>query len=147
MRWCGFIRADAFDTVSHSRNAAEAKLSNTQVRLGDRTKELEAAKDFIATKLTLLTDLAPVVDYRSGAQIDWYADPNGAATIFADDLVHGRRRDIVLRLQIPAAIEFWMQHDYAAVDEALQFIGESTAKRITSELRFGLTGSRTRSAA
>jgi len=134
MEHYGFVRHELLDAAERSANnerSAKMKALNA----------LEDAKTFMAEKLSALTQLDPTMRWPNPQERYYRALTSEPSRHLVLGIIEGRRRDVVLRVTIPAVLDFWMyRRDYSAIDDALRYIGEAVAYQVTKELRFGLTG-------
>jgi hypothetical protein len=124
-----------------------AALADEQRRHSDTRRERDEARAFIDQKLQQLTELEPTRRY---AILPAFDSPRVIEQFEFDiarervaEIIEGKRRDIVIRVAVPAVFDYWNRlRDFRAIDEAFRYIAEAAARKIASTLRFGLTGGR-----
>lgn len=144
LRRHGFVPYSEWITERDARNSAEVSVVTERRHHSNTRRERDEARAFINEKLQPLTMLEPVMEWpEPTTHADYVTEPFNIAHERTMKFVRGERRDIVVRVSIPAVFEYWnIRQDIRAIDEAMRFVAEAAAYKIVSTLRYGLTGDR-----
>lgn len=148
LRRRGFVPVGELLSAQAATKEAVVILASEQRRHSDTRRALDEAQAFINEKLQPLTMLEPVMRWpklHDVRPIDATVEPFAAAHARMMDFMEGRRKDMIIRVLIPAVFDHWNANlrDIRAVDEAIGYVAKAAAHKIAKELRYGMTGDRT----
>jgi len=145
-----FLRSRGFVPVAELRaekSSGLAALKAEQAHHAETRRERDDSRAFIDKQLQPLTVLEPVMRWpKPNDQSPSYdVEPFAVANARVMEFIEGKRKDIVIRVAIPAVFDYWnspFRQDIRTVDEAIGYVAKAAAHKITQTLRFGLTGDR-----
>lgn len=146
---CGYIPIAQFEAAQAQARKViaeeRARLASEQSRHNETRIERNDARAFIDKKLQDLARLEPVVRWPKLDDQPRYLSLESfdLARARVTQFIEGKRRDVIIAVAIPAIFDYWnFQQDKRAVNEAIEYVSKAAAHKISSTLRFGLTGDR-----